>query len=131
MIYDYRPKKVADDLEEIFDSLNGQQMEKVCEFLSHMRDEEEIEKALCQKVWLRDTLVFLMKNYAERTCSRLEIREKDTDFCVALQNDIGFVLTEDRGLGAAILMADYAVVERRQGAIQILLTYSCERRNTR
>ena len=63
-----------------FDSLNGQQMEKVCEFLSHMRDEEEIEKALCQKVWLRDTLVFLMKNYAERTCSRLEIREKDTDF---------------------------------------------------
>ena len=74
MIYDYRPKKVADDLEEIFDSLNGQQMEKVCEFLSHMRDEEEIEKALCQKVWLRDTLVFLMKNYAERTCSRLEIR---------------------------------------------------------
>ena len=117
MIYDYRPKKVADDLEEIFDSLNGQQMEKVCEFLSHMRDEEEIEKALCQKVWLRDTLVFLMKNYAERTCSRLEIREKDTDFCVALQNDIGFVLTEDRGLGAAILMADYAVVERRQGEI--------------
>ena len=131
MIYDYRPKKVADDLEEIFDSLNGQQMEKVCEFLSHMRDEEEIEKALCQKVWLRDTLVFLMKNYAERTCSRLEIREKDTDFCVALQNDIGFALTEDRGLGAAILMADYAVVERRQGEIQILLTYSCESRNTR
>ena len=131
MIYDYRPKKVADDLEEIFDSLNGQQMEKVCEFLSHMRDEEEIEKALCQKVWLRDTLVFLMKNYAERTCSRLEIREKDTDFCVALQNDIGFVLTEDRGRGAAILMADYAVVERRQGEIQILLTYSCESRNTR
>ena len=131
MIYDYRPKKVADDLEEIFDSLNGQQMEKVCEFLSHMRDEEEIEKALCQKVWLRDTLVFLMKNYADRTCSRLEIREKDTDVCVALQNDIGFVLTEDRGLGAAILMADYAVVERRQGEIQILLTYSCESRNTR
>lgn len=63
MIYDYRPKKVADDLEEIFDSLNGQQMEKVCEFLSHMRDEEEIEKALCRKVWLRDTLVFMMKLY--------------------------------------------------------------------
>lgn len=131
MIYDYRSKKAADDLEEIFDSLNGQQMEKVCEFLSHMRDEEEIEKALCRKVWLRDTLVFLMKSYAERTCSRLEIREKDTDFCVALQNDMGFVLTEDRGLGAAILMADYAVVERRQGEIQILLTYSCESRNTR
>ena len=57
--------------------------------------------------------------------------EKDTDFCVTLQNDMGFVLTEDRGLGAAILMADYAVVERRQGEIQILLTYSCESRNTR
>ena len=50
---------------------------------------------------------------------------------MALQNDMGFVLTEDRGLGAAILMADYAVVERRQGEIQILLTYSCESRNTR
>lgn len=34
MTYDYRPGKAAEDAGGIFDSLNGQQMEKVCEFLS-------------------------------------------------------------------------------------------------
>ena len=68
MIYDYRPKKVADDLEEIFDSLNGQQMEKVCEFLSHMRDEEEYRKGFMpDRCGSRDaTLVFLY----EKLCGK-------------------------------------------------------------
>lgn len=58
-----------------------------------------------------------MKDYAERTGSRLEIKERGAELYVTLQNDMGFVLTEDRGLGAAILMADYAVVGEKRGRV--------------
>lgn len=60
-----------------------------------MKEEDLREKASRRKTWLRDTLGFFMKDYAERTGSRLEIKERGTELYVTLQNDMGFVLTED------------------------------------
>lgn len=124
MEYDYRVTEVAEDIVEVFDSLNGKQLKRISDLLIQMKQEEEQERKERRMKWMKETLELILQEYAERTCSYLEIEEQDTELFVTLKNDVGFILTEDRELRTAVMMADYVVMGAEEGCSQMFLTYS-------
>ncbi len=77
MRYDYRVKDMSEDITQALDTMNGTQLEKVSALIKEMKAEEEKERAVRKKEWLMNTLLVLLKDYAQKTCSNLNIVDKD------------------------------------------------------
>lgn len=123
MKYDCRVKEAPDSVTAIFDSLNGQQMQMVSDLVKELKEKDRKERTEDRISCVNQSLLLILKWYAEKSCSLMETQELDGKLHVILKNKVGFIVSDCKELQIAMQMADYAVFGEDDGELMLLLIY--------
>ncbi len=126
MKYDYSKTAAGEELEVMLDSMTGQQIEHVTEIVRTFQKQEEQQKQQKKRMWLKESVLMILNEYAEQTDSILELRgetEEYTEFI--LENETGFhILDETEDMKLVLLLADYIGIERLDDKVRMDLIFA-------
>lgn len=126
--YDYRNNTENDILVEV-EELNKKQRQAVHDAIQKVREETEEEAIQESIAWFDNSILPLLKEYAELTSSILDVeRDKRELIQATLRNSCGLEITETcKGLYMALIMAVQIIVDIDDKDLVLVLTYDCRK----
>lgn len=126
MICDYTDTTREESAEDLFATLSTDQETKVIEFMKGLKETENRQRQRVYSNWIMESIIPLLKDFAQRTYSCLEVQEKKQSIYVLLKDDKTIDIAapdELRNMKLALLLADYIEMNSDGEAVRLNLAY--------
>jgi hypothetical protein len=125
--YDYRVSEET-IMEAEWDRLNPVERRKLDEALKQIQLEHMNEKLKRHMLWFDNTIVPILKDFAELSSSELVIDKKADALAIAtFRNSYGFdIMESDRWWRMALAAAGHIGIDTEGGETVLTLTFDCE-----
>lgn len=126
-MYDYRMSGET-IMEMELDKLNPAERRQLDEALKQIRLEHTNEKVKRHMLWFDNTIVPILKDFAELSSSELVIDKKANTLAIAIfRNSYGFdIMESDRWWRMALAAAGHIGIDTEDGETVLTLTFDCE-----
>ena len=127
-IFDYRTEELL-EIDTEFDRLDPEQKRWLNDAMKQIKQETR-QKAEERSVnWIKDMVMPVLKAYARRNCSRLEIEMQDDSLMIAeLKNIYGFdLLDSNQAMKAVLGLAGHIEVKAEQDQIVLSMVFDCSK----
>ncbi|MCH1950957.1 hypothetical protein MCJ35_17280 [Enterocloster sp. OA13] len=116
---------MAGSVPEELDRLTNKEMIAVHEAIQRIKQDTETEETIKQMEWFDNAILPILKTYAERTSSILDIeRDRETLIQATLRNPVGLdISSESHCLYMAIMSAVHILVDNEDGDPVLVLTF--------
>ncbi|EEQ57906.1 hypothetical protein CBFG_01616 [Clostridiales bacterium 1_7_47FAA] len=116
---------MAGSVPEELDRLTNKEMIAVHEAIQRIKQDTETEETIKQIEWFDNAILPILKTYAERTSSILDIeRDRETLIQATLRNPVGLdISSESHCLYMAIMSAVHILVDNEDGDPVLVLTF--------
>lgn len=132
MVFGYTQKTKQEEIEDLFATLSIEQETKVIEFMKGLKETENRQRQRVYSNWIMDSIIPLLKDFAQKTYSCLEVQEEKRSIFVLLKNnktiDIA-ALDELRSMKLALLLADYIELDSDGEFVRLHLIYNIANRD--
>ena len=127
-IFDFRTEEPL-EIDTEFDRLDPEQKRRLNEAMKQIQQETRRQAEECSANWLKDMVMPVLKAYARRNSSLLEIEMQDDNLVIAeLKNIYGFDLLESsRAMKAVLGLAGHIEVKAEQDQIVLSLIFDCSK----
>lgn len=126
-VYDYRVSE-GTIMEMELDKLNPAERKQLDEALKQIRQENANERLKRHMLWFDNTVVPILKDFAELSSSELVVDKKaDTLAIATFRNPYGFdIMESDRWWRMALAAAGHIGIDTEDGETVLTLTFDCE-----